>query len=885
MKTDREDGTRDSGLGTRKSKKRGRFAVACCPRVPGPGSRVPILLAAILLSSAAWADQYRSETRELETPPPEKKQQDPKQLLQMTTDPYAKAMILRDLAAQAAQNKDYAGAAKMLEQALGQNALSGIAAEQMKKDLSQLYLAQGNYTKIIPQLEAQVKAGNAPPETLAALGGAYLQQKRYKDALPLLQKAAAAVKNPDPSWRRALVAAMMGGGQEKSALPLLEQLLKDDPSQREDWMRIVALQLKYGTKERAQAAMEIASRLGFLETAEERLRLVTLTAQVGAPFEAGSLMQGWMQSGQLPANGANWRLLAGLWISARESTIAIPALQEAIEKSPSAELYQQMAQLAMDREEYAEASKALQKAIDLGARNGNTLMALGMARYQQADVDESLRAFRDAAQFPNAKKTSAEWIKYLESGKAREQALVAATERHHRDQEQARMSTRLLGGAVAFTASAAPTQSSAPGGGDPLTPIGAERPGNADNTIPPWTGGLAKSEVPAAFKPGGRYVDPYPNDRPLFTITPGNAPQYKDKLSKGHQALLLRYPHYQMPVYTTRRTVAYPQAIYDATQANIGKSKLLGSDALEGAHLGFPFPKPASGVEIMWNHRTRYRGDTVQQQSTQYVVTPGGAGQMLKQTERAYFRYGNVKDPVDIAQKNILLYYLTWFGTSKNDIDFVVLVHETANSIKDPRDIWVMPPKIPKMFRIPPVGYDQPFPGSQGIYFIDMVDMYNGAFDRYVWKLVGKRELYIPYNDYRLVDGRYKYAQLLTPYQFNPEGTRYELHRVWVIEATERGGKRHSFGKRVFYADEDSWNVVLVENYDHDDNLWRFQEGHLLPLYDVQAANTAPVVTYDFKTGNYFVNRLTSEDPPAQFDVKMDGNDFLPASVKNRYSR
>ncbi|MGH8457176.1 MAG: DUF1329 domain-containing protein, partial [Stenotrophobium sp.] len=344
-------------------------------------------------------------------------------------------------------------------------------------------------------------------------------------------------------------------------------------------------------------------------------------------------------------------------------------------------------------------------------------------------------------------------------------------------------------------------------------------------------------------------------------------------------------PDYKMPVYATRRSASYPQAIYDATQANIGKARLLGSDALEGAHLGFPFPKPENGVEIMWNHRVRYRGDTLQMQSTQAVVSPSGSAQYLKQTERVYYRYASLRNPVDIAKDNILLYYLTWFGRGPGDVDFLALVHETANSIKRPRNIWVMPSKIPKMFRIPPVGYDQPFPGSQGLMFIDMVDMYNGAFDRYVWKLTGKREIYIPYNSYRISDGRYKYSQLLTPHHFNQDATRYELHRVWVIEATQREGKRHSFGKRVFYVDEDSWNVVLVENYDHDGNLWRFQEGHLLPSYNPQSANCAPVVIYDLKDGRYFVNRLLAEDPPVQYGLPMTESEFLPDMVVAHYGR
>ncbi len=289
----------------------------------------------------------------------------------------------------------------------------------------------------------------------------------------------------------------------------------------------------------------------------------------------------------------------------------------------------------------------------------------------------------------------------------------------------------------------------------------------------------------------------------------------------------------------------------------------------------------------MWNHRVRYRGSSVLAQTSQAIVQPSGKAQYLKQTERVLYRYGSLSNPIDLSQRNILLYYLTWFGKTGNEADFVVLVPETANSEKDSRAVWVLPPGLGRMFRLPPVGYDQPFPGSDGLYFVDMVDMYNGPFDRYVWKLVGKREMIVPYNGYRLSDGSKTYAQLIKPGHIDQDATRYEPHRVWVIEATERGGRSHRFGKRVFYVDEDSWNVVMVENYDRDDKtLWRFQEGHLVALYDAQTANSAPVVTYDFKDGRYFVNRLSAQDKPIQYDLPdMRESDFLPASVKARYAR
>lgn len=850
----------------------------------------------MLLCGAAWlaalpaqADQYKSEVREVPNTPAQKPV-DPQVLLKQTTDPYGRALLLRDMAATAAQKKDYKQAAQLLEQAIATKALAGPAENAMRQDLAQLYLANGNTKQMLPQLEAQVKTGKAAPETYVALGAAYLAQKRYADAAPLLEKGVRAVPNADLSWKRALLAAYLGSGREKDALPLLEEAVKRDPTRRDEWLQLAAVSIEAGNKERAQAVMEVASRLGYLRDAQDRLRLITLTAQIGAPFEAGSLLSGWIDSGLLADDAANRKLLAGLWLAAREKKLALAALDRALALAPSNELLQQKAQLHMEREEYAEASKDLEKLAASPLRSGTLLMTLGLARYQQADIEGALTAFRSAQEFAPSRKLAADWIQYLESGRARDEALNAVAALRQRQQdEQTQVSNRLLGTALSVTApveAAALTPSpTSPAGG--LTPIGAERGASSDGVIPAWAGGITAAQRPPGFRKGEKLKDPYAAEKPLFTITAANLGQYAGKLSAGHRQLFASRPGYAMPVYASHRSVAYPQAIYDASQANIGRAKLIGSDSLSGARLGVPFPRPNSGVEIMWNHRVRYRGDSMKVQTAQAVVQKDGSASWLKQTELVFYRYGNIANPVDIADKNILLYYLTWFGRSAARKDFLSLVHETADAQRGPRNVWALPMDIGRMFRIPPVGYDQPFPGSDGLQFIDMVDMYNGAFDRYVWKSIGKRELYLPYNNYRIGDGRYTYSQLVRPGYLNPQATRYELHRVWVIEASERGGKNHSFGKRVFYVDEDSWNVVLVENYQRDDStLWRFQEGHLLALYDAQSANCLPVVTYDFKDGRYFINRLTAEEPPAQYDLPgLRDSDFTPEAVRSQYGR
>lgn len=850
----------------------------------------------LAVAAPALADQYRSQAREASSVP--RKQQSAQQMLKQTTDPYARALLLRSLAGSAAQKHDYAAAASYLQQALDQHGLSGPAADEMRRQLVALRSASGDPKAVINALEPAYRRNpDLPSDQLAALGAAYAAAKRYTDAVPLLERATRAGDTP-ATWLKALVAAEIGAGRDAQAIDALQRLLALTPADGADWLRLAGLQLRSGARDDALTTLELAARLGDINSAEQRLQLITLTAQLGAPFEAGSMMQRWLQGGELPKTADNWKTLGTLWAQARERLLAITAYQQAEKLAPATDLLLQIGQLNMDLQRYGPASEALQQAVDRGSRSAPALLNLGLAYFQQGRLEQAAAAFKRAAALPAGRSLATQWLAFLQSDAAHQQARIARaapppvmlapaaladtpdTHPVHLTADDDR--------AVESSAATAPSPAEVrtaggDAGSDALTPVGAQRAGSADGTVPRWNGGITRADWPAGFKPGERLKDPYPNDKPLYTVTAANAERYAKYLAPGYQALFKAFPDYKMEVYPSRRTVSYPAAIYRATQANIGKARLLGSDALSGARLGFPFPHPANGVQAMWNHRLRYRGDSVKMQSTQAVVMPNGERDVLHQTELVDARYANLKDPVDIDRDNILLYYLTWFGREVGSVDFLALVHETANSLKKPRAVWVMPPHINKMFRIPPVGYDQPFPGSDGLYFIDMVDMYNGPFDRYVWKLTGKRELLIPYNDYRISDGRYRYSQLLTPHHFNQNAVRYEMHRVWVVEATARQGTTHAFGKRVFYIDEDSWNVVLVENYDHDDHLWRFQEGHLLPLYDIQAANCIPVVTYDLKDGRYFANRLIGEDPPIDYHLQFKAEDFLPSTVRARY--
>ena len=157
---------------------------------------------------------------------------------------------------------------------------------------------------------------------------------------------------------------------------------------------------------------------------------------------------------------------------------------------------------------------------------------------------------------------------------------------------------------LALSVSAAVTPDKAATLQTTLTPLGAERAGNASGTIPEWTGGMATDA--AAVDEDGFYGDPFAGEQPQYVVTAANMEQYKDMLTDGQKAMLSRYPEtYKLRVFQTRRSATVPQEVFAAAARNAVNTKLAsGGNGLENFDTAYPFPIPESGVEVIWNHIT-----------------------------------------------------------------------------------------------------------------------------------------------------------------------------------------------------------------------------------------------------------------------------------------
>jgi len=420
--------------------------------------------------------------------------------------------------------------------------------------------------------------------------------------------------------------------------------------------------------------------------------------------------------------------------------------------------------------------------------------------------------------------------------------------------------------------------------GNTLTPIGAEKAGNAGGTIPAWDGGISRPI--AGYTDGGHYPDPFAGDKPLFTITGQNADQYKAQLPEGQVALLKKYPDYKMVVYPTHRSAAFPQCHYEETKQCAAKAKLApGGNGVVGCTGGIPFPEPKDGTETIWNFLLRYRGDTYGMHWDQAAVTRGGDYALVKFEYEYDFQYGNCSKPPSQREPNMVLNYVQNTTAPARLAGQILLVHETVDQAKEPRTAWTYNPGQRRVRLAPQVAYDNPGTAADGLRTNDDFGMFNGATDRYNWKLVGKKEMYVPYNSYKLASPQYKYSDILKAGHINQDLARYELHRVWVVEATLKPGMSHIYAKRVFYIDEDSWAIVVTDKYDARGELWRTAEMHNINMYNVPMWYSALEVHSDLQSGRYIAMGLANEEKVVYQPLKRTPSDYTPEALRGMGTR
>ena len=424
--------------------------------------------------------------------------------------------------------------------------------------------------------------------------------------------------------------------------------------------------------------------------------------------------------------------------------------------------------------------------------------------------------------------------------------------------------------------------------GDSLTSFGAEKAGNRAGTIPAYTGGLSVNDIPPDFQKGsGIWTNPFPNEKPLYSISSRNLAEHADKLSEASKALLRLYPSYRMDIYPSQRSVAYPAWVLSNTLKNASTARLTKEGlALEGAAGGIPFPIPKNGNEVMWNHMLAYNGYPAEYHGRNWYVDKTGrainTGELKCSLQSDYY---TPKWGAEELKKNGNSFFKAayHFTAPPNAAGNAAYSVDTLDPVEQPRRSWSYSAATRRIRIAPDYTYDTPIASQGGITTYDEGYLSLGRLDLFDFKLIGKREMYIPYNNYRLVF-QSRAAQILTPNHLSPDFVRWELHRVWVVEATRKPGKRHNISRRIFYFDEDWSGAGMSDAYSRNEQLSKGMFIAQTPLYDVQMPLARCYFAYDLLDNRYTLIQHFG-DPGLGYQLKPAGFPpltFTPDALPNR---
>ncbi|OMG66324.1 hypothetical protein AUR61_005375 [Stutzerimonas balearica] len=419
-----------------------------------------------------------------------------------------------------------------------------------------------------------------------------------------------------------------------------------------------------------------------------------------------------------------------------------------------------------------------------------------------------------------------------------------------------------------------------------LTPLGAERAGNADGSIPAWNGGF--TDVPAGYQNGQRGTDPFKADKPLYSVTAANMDQYADKLTDGVKQMLKDNPQsFRLDVYPTRRTAAAPQWIYDNTFKNATHATLEGDGlVVKGAYGGAPFPIPKTGIEVVWNHQTLWRGEATHTKYKVWTTTADGqrvlATAAIDEGQYPYY-YKELSAETATSPNYMLAIQLTYAPAFR--AGEALMVHNVTDYVKG-RTLWQYLSGQRRVRRAPSINFDTPNAVASGVNFVDETFGGAGSPERYDWKLLGKKEMLIPYNNNALLANGDE--TVMGQRHVKPEFMRWELHRVWVVEATLKAGKRHAVPKRMFYYDEDNWGNASIDGWDAEGTLWRTALTTPFAAPDIPATvNYCTGFFHDHRTKAWMYNCALGDAGNEQYQIveRRRESFFSPESLTKMSAR
>lgn len=338
-----------------------------------------------------------------------------------TLSPYELAQIWNISAYSYYLQERYADAIKSYDQVLAQPDLPEALLLSTLKTKAQLQFTQEDYEaalKTIRVLMASIAEPSA--DVLMLEGQALFQLGRYDEALKPIRSAVNMYRDqgqkPKENWLLLLRVIYFEQKDYDSMIDVVKELIVYYPKDTYI-LTLAGIYSELGDTLKQLVLTEVLYEKSYLNSASHITNLANLYLLHGMPHKAAVVLEREMNDDIVKSNERNLRLLSQAWYQAREDKKAIPPLERAAKMSSDGELYVRLAQANLNLENWAEASAAVQKGIQLGGlkRRDTANIMLGMALFNQKRLEQARRAFLLAAADKRSSRAANQWVAYVDS--------------------------------------------------------------------------------------------------------------------------------------------------------------------------------------------------------------------------------------------------------------------------------------------------------------------------------------------------------------------------------------------------------------------------------------------------------------------------------------
>ena len=265
--------------------------------------------------------------------------------------------------------------------------------------LAQLCFVDERYNDALRYMEIWIsKANNPGPEPHIFMGQVYYQMEDYRSAVGQIEQGIAVAKARNTAvkenWWALLNFLYFELENWPKVLEILEILVRDFPK-RDYWIRLAGIQGQEGMHKEQVYTMMAAYEAGFLTRESDLTTLAGLLMQEEVPIRAAAVMEKAFDEELIERTDKNLRSFGQAYQLSQEVDKAIPVFEEAAKLADDGKIYESLAQLYLEDDEFGKCVTAASNALDKGGlrKVQSVQIVRGMCEYNRDRLTSARTSF------------------------------------------------------------------------------------------------------------------------------------------------------------------------------------------------------------------------------------------------------------------------------------------------------------------------------------------------------------------------------------------------------------------------------------------------------------------------------------------------------------